>query len=131
MDKSHEIGRRLRKLREIRGWETHRLAHEAGLSQSYIYKLEHDDRPNVAGVVLSRLATVLDTTTDYLIGRTPDPNPPPPIGYEMEVSQAIRLRHLAHRLGQLSTLRQQQFMDLAEMVADLVDEGRQQAAETD
>ena len=54
MDNASEMGRRLRRLREIKGWETNRLAREAGLSQSYIYKLEHDDRPNVAGVVLSQ-----------------------------------------------------------------------------
>ena len=131
MDKTYDIGRRLRRLREIKGWETNRLAQEAGLSQSYIYKLEHDDRPNVAGVVLSRLATVLETTTDYLIGRTPDPNPPPPLGYEMEVGQAMRLRHLAQRLGKLPAVRQQQFIDLAEMVVELVEEGSQRALGTD
>jgi transcriptional regulator with XRE-family HTH domain len=124
MDQSSDVGRRLRRLREIKGWETNRLAQEAGLSQSYIYKLEHDDRPNVAGVVLSRLATVLDTTTDYLLGRTPDPNPPPPLGYEMDIAQAIRLRHLAERMGKLSPGRQQQFMDLAEALAELVEEAR-------
>ena len=122
MDKSSEVGRRLRRLREIKGWETNRLAREAGLSQSYIYKLEHDDRPNVAGVVLSRLATVLDTTTDYLVGRTPDPSPPPPLGYEMDLAQAIRLRRLGERLGKLPAGRQQQLMDLAEALADLVEE---------
>jgi len=131
MDKSFDIGRRLKRLREIRGWETNRLAQEAGLSQSYIYKLEHDDRPNVAGVVLSKLARVLDTTTDYLIGRTPDPNPPPPLGYEMEVGEAMRLRRLAQRLGKLSAVRQQQFMDLAEMVVDLVEDGTPQPSGTD
>ena len=125
MDKSSEVGRRLRRLREIKGWETNRLAREAGLSQSYIYKLEHDDRPNVAGVVLSRLATVLDTTTDYLIGRTNDPNPPPILGYEMDMAQAIRLRRLGERLGKLPADRQQQFIDLAEMLVDLVEESSQ------
>jgi len=124
MDQTSDVGRRLRRLREIKGWETNRLAQEAGLSQSYIYKLEHDDRPNVAGVVLSRLATVLDTTTDYLVGRTADPNPPPPLGYEMDVTQAMRLRRLGERLGKLPPGRQQQFMELAEAVVDLVEEAR-------
>jgi len=122
MDTTSDIGRRLRRLREIKGWDTNGLAREAGLSQSYIYKLEHDDRPNVAGVVLSRLATVLDTTTDYLVGRTADPSPPPPPGYEMEVAQGMRLVHLARRLGKLPAQRQQQFMDLAEMMVELVEE---------
>ena len=122
MDKISEVGRRLKRLREIKGWETNRLAREAGLSQSYIYKLEHDDRPNVAGVVLSQLATALDTTTDYLIGRTADPNPPPPPGYEMEVAQSMRLLHLARRLGRLPAQRQQQFMDLAEGLVELLEE---------
>jgi len=122
MDNASEMGRRLRRLREIKGWETNRLAREAGLSQSYIYKLEHDDRPNVAGVVLSQLATALDTTTDYLIGRTADPNPPPPPGYEMEVAQAMRLLRLARRLGKLPAQRQQQFMDLAEGLVELLEE---------
>jgi transcriptional regulator with XRE-family HTH domain len=122
MDNIPNIGRRLRRLREIKGWETNRLAQEAGLSQSYIYKLELDDRPTVAGVVLSRLATALETTTDYLVGRTADPNPPPPPGYEMEVGQAMRLLHLARRLGKLPAQRQQQFMDLAEALVELVEE---------
>ena len=122
MDKTSDIGRRLRRLREIKGWETIRLAQEAGLSQSYIYKLEHDDRPNVAGVVLSKLATVLETTTDYLVGRTADPNPPPPPGYEMEMAQGMRLVRLARRLGKLPADRQSQFMDLAEAMAELVEE---------
>lgn len=122
MDKTSDIGRRLRRLRDIKGWDTNRLAGEAGLSQSYIYKLENDDRPNVAGVVLSRLAAALDTTTDYLVGRTADPNPPPPLGYEMDVAQAIRLHHLARRLARLSPARQQRFVDLAEMLLDLVED---------
>jgi transcriptional regulator with XRE-family HTH domain len=69
------IGPRLRSLREERGLDVGQLAYKTGLHPSTIHKIEAGDRPNASGTVLARLADVLETTTDYLLGRTNDPSP--------------------------------------------------------
>lgn len=53
------LGARLRSLREDRGWEPGQLAYKAGVSAAYVYKLENNERPNVSGVILARIAEIL------------------------------------------------------------------------
>lgn len=113
------IGSRIRILREQKGWEILQLARAGRVSHSYIYKLEHNERPNVAGVVLARLADALDTTTDYLLGRTPDPAPVPAPVDALRVEHALRLRELAERVARLPDGRQGPVIDLALRVAAL------------
>ncbi len=72
---TRRLGPRLRSLREDRDLDVGQLAYKAGLHPSTIRKIEAGDRPNASGVLLVRLADALDTTTDYLLGRTDDPAP--------------------------------------------------------
>lgn len=69
--------RRIVALREKQGLLQPDLAQLAQIEQSYVSKLERGLAPNVSGVVLARIATALETTTDYLLGLSDDPNPRP------------------------------------------------------
>ncbi len=51
------------------------LAETAGVAASYISMIETGKRTKVGGPTLSRIARVLNTTTDYLLGLTDDPRP--------------------------------------------------------
>lgn len=51
------------------------LAYKAGISISSIHRIEAGERPNTSGVILGQIAEALQTTVDYLIGRTDDPGP--------------------------------------------------------
>jgi len=66
-------GQRLRQLRRSRGLPAHRLAKEASVSTRHIWRLEAGTRPNVRAVTLARIALVLETSLDYLVGLTDDP----------------------------------------------------------
>lgn len=69
-------GNRLRALRHEREMSADRLARLTGLTTHHIYRLERDERPNVWGTTLAKLAVALQTTTDYLLSLTDDPRPP-------------------------------------------------------
>ena len=74
------LGGRILKLRRARGWSTTVLAAklvERGclVGQSKITSIETGNNPGVTTATLAALADVLDTTTDYLLGRTDDPTP--------------------------------------------------------
>ena len=71
------VATRIKSLREQRGLDVAQVANMSGISGSHIYRIEAGDRPNVSGVVIGQLAKALDTTTDYLVGLTDDPNPRP------------------------------------------------------
>jgi len=49
------------------------LLKEGGISKSFIYDLEKRDRTPSAEVLL-KLAEALDVSTDYLLGRTDNPD---------------------------------------------------------
>lgn len=63
-------GDRLRSVRKIRKMPIKQLAMLTGLSETQIYRLERDQRPNVYAVTLGRIAMVLQTNIEYLIGIT-------------------------------------------------------------
>jgi transcriptional regulator with XRE-family HTH domain len=75
------LGARILKLRAARGWSTLVLAaklaeHGWKGGASKITHIEAENkRAGVTGPTLLALADVLDTTTDYLLGRTDDPTP--------------------------------------------------------
>jgi len=50
------LGARIKSLREYRGWDVGQLAYKSHISAGYIYKLESNARPNVAGIILAQLA---------------------------------------------------------------------------
>ena len=63
---------RIKILRLDRRMRAAEVAAEAGISVAQVYRLEAGDRPNVAAVTLARIAQVLDTTMEYLLGLTDD-----------------------------------------------------------
>ncbi len=67
-------GERVRALRHRRAISADDLGRKTELSIRHIYRLEGNERPNVWGVTIARLALALDTTTDYLLGLTDDPD---------------------------------------------------------
>jgi ribosome-binding protein aMBF1 (putative translation factor) len=67
-----ELGRRVRELREQRGWNQTQLAHEAGMTQSAVARFEAGGTiPTLP--VLERLARALDAELDVKL--TPKPAP--------------------------------------------------------
>ena len=55
-----EVGRKVRELREARGWSQEELGFEAGLHRNYIGGIERGER-NVAIVNIAKLAKALGT----------------------------------------------------------------------
>ncbi|MBN2005208.1 MAG: helix-turn-helix transcriptional regulator [Anaerolineae bacterium] len=68
-------GQRLRALRQQHGWSAERLARRADLSTRHVWRLERNHRPQVAAVTVARLALALETTLEFLLGLTDDPQP--------------------------------------------------------
>jgi len=62
------FGRRLRQLREARGWDRHKAAKELGVHYSTIAKWENDERFPSGQDMLSRIATVFGVSLDELLG---------------------------------------------------------------
>ncbi len=114
------IGARIRSLREDRGWEAGQLGYKAEVSTSMIYKLETNERPNVSGVILDRLATALGTSVDYLMGRTNDPRPHPPADdLEDDPELILRRQRLADRIANLPPDRQIRVMDAITVLTEV------------
>jgi transcriptional regulator with XRE-family HTH domain len=70
-----DIGDRIKALRKKRGLTQVQLSRLSGVSQSNVSQYERFIEPSASA--LSKIATALDTTVDYLVGRTDDPEPPP------------------------------------------------------
>lgn len=61
------LGKRIISLREKKGWSQRELARRVNLNVSVMNRIELDDRP-VKDHELAKLANVLNTTTDFLLG---------------------------------------------------------------
>lgn len=70
------IGARVRSLRENKSWSQEDLAKASGLKRSHISLIENSERTPGA-VSLVKLADALETSLDFLTGRSDDPNPRP------------------------------------------------------
>lgn len=68
------IGQKIINLREHKNWTQRELANRIGLNSSVMNRIESGDRP-IKDFELDKIASVLDTTTDYLLGRTDNPEP--------------------------------------------------------
>lgn len=70
-----KTGQRIVNLRENKNWSQRELAKRVDLNASVMNRIESGERP-IKDFELDKIASVLDTTTDYLLGRTDNPNPP-------------------------------------------------------
>ena len=93
-------GSRVRELRERRGLTQGQLAYKADTTSSQISRLENDERPGAQAVLLGRIAAILDTSIDYLLGNTDDPMPPMPV-QSGDGKPDPRLQRLADQLIQM------------------------------
>ena len=72
-------GQHLRALRQARGWDQRRLAHQAGVSPPVVSRLERGLQGDVNASVLVALARSLDTSVDALLVEYREPTPTEPI----------------------------------------------------
>lgn len=70
-----DVGSRVKLLRERRGWSQTRLAKETGISNSVLSRIETNEKKTIDHKLTSKIADALHTTTDYLLGKTENPNP--------------------------------------------------------
>jgi transcriptional regulator with XRE-family HTH domain len=64
-----DLGQRLRRFREDRGWTQAALAEHAGVSKPYLSELEGDAGRRPSGQILLQLADALGVTVADLLGR--------------------------------------------------------------
>jgi transcriptional regulator with XRE-family HTH domain len=64
-----KLGSKLKKLRLNKGWTLERLAKEASSSKSYMWEIENG-HTTPSCILLSRLASSLHTTQDFLLDDT-------------------------------------------------------------
>jgi transcriptional regulator with XRE-family HTH domain len=76
-----DLGQRLRRFRDERGWTQAALAEHAGVSKPYLSELESGAGRRPSGQILLKLADALGVTVADLLGRqvlpTQDPDIPP------------------------------------------------------
>lgn len=70
-----DIGKRIIRLRESKEWSQRELAKRVNLNVSVMNRIESGERP-VRDHELVAIASVLDVSTDYLLGREEKPNRP-------------------------------------------------------
>ena len=68
-----DIGKRIVHLRELKGWSQREIALRVKLNVSVMNRIESGERP-VKDQELADIARALDTTSDYLLGITDNPN---------------------------------------------------------
>jgi transcriptional regulator with XRE-family HTH domain len=62
-----DTGKRVRQLREQRGWSVQELAEAAGVPRQYVYDLEGGVRVSITNIVAASIG--LNVSVDYLLGR--------------------------------------------------------------
>jgi transcriptional regulator with XRE-family HTH domain len=68
------IGQRIKKLREKKNWLQKDVGEKIGVSSATINRYEKGFRQPDPDTI-NRLCDIFNTTTDYLLGRTDNPNP--------------------------------------------------------
>ncbi|SDM69473.1 helix-turn-helix domain-containing protein [Sediminibacillus halophilus] len=68
------IGNRVRNQRKKKGYSITELARAAHVSKSYLSYIERDIQQNPSLQILSKIASALDTSIDYLLGQQPEDN---------------------------------------------------------
>lgn len=64
------LGDKIRTLRKQLGWTLERLAEETESSKSYIWELENKNPPRPSAEKLTKIASKLGVTTEYLLDQT-------------------------------------------------------------
>jgi len=70
-----DLGQRLKKQRERRGWTLRELARHAKIDAGWLSRLETGERRNLSLEAAARLALALGVSVDYLAGLTDRPQP--------------------------------------------------------
>lgn len=104
------IGKRVKALREECGLSQGQLAARAGFTRSQISHIEKHEGAGVQAVAVDRLAAVLHTTSNYLLGLTDDPTPLPP-GWQADQARLAQLQRLVEQVAQLPWERQERIID--------------------
>ena len=78
------LGERVLVQRRRKGLTQGQLATHAGVNKMTIWRLEHNAILDVKGQVISKMADVLECSTDYLLGREDEPE-----DSEMEPADAV------------------------------------------
>src|SRR5690625_3961709 len=73
---NNTVPKRLKKLREQRGWSKSYVAKRLGFKGVSTYANWEYGLRSPDNEVISKLADIYDTTTDYILGRTENPDPP-------------------------------------------------------
>jgi SOS-response transcriptional repressors (RecA-mediated autopeptidases) len=85
------LGQRLRMLRHERKWRQKDVADRLGITES-AYGFYEQGRREPSNETLHKLAEIFDVTTDYLLGRTDDPNGwLPPDAEPIDPDRLVRL----------------------------------------
>jgi transcriptional regulator with XRE-family HTH domain len=71
------VGKRLRQRRTGQQLSQQELAARMQVPQGWISELEKGKRPHLEADTIYRVCQALDCTTDYLVGLSDDPTPPP------------------------------------------------------
>jgi HTH-type transcriptional regulator, competence development regulator len=91
-----QVGDRIRELREERNWSQREFAKRVGINYSVVNRIELGKR-NVEDHELAKIADVFGVTTDYLLGRTNNPNPPE--NDDKELGTLARINQLIKEYG--------------------------------
>jgi HTH-type transcriptional regulator, competence development regulator len=91
-----QVGDRIRELREERDWSQREFAKRVGINYSVVNRIELGKR-NVEDHELAKIADVFGVTTDYLLGRTDNPNPPE--NDDKELGTLARINQLIKEYG--------------------------------
>jgi transcriptional regulator with XRE-family HTH domain len=65
-----ELGLNIKHARERKGWTLNKLKQESGVGYATIHDIENGKSQSITSVNLERIAKVLDTTTNDLLGIT-------------------------------------------------------------
>ncbi len=106
------IGRRVREIRQARGWTQSDLVQASGLSLSYITKLESGYVRSPQWATIQRLATVLEVPVERLLGQS---TTDVPHGETRQILAPVELRLVARRLRQVAAV----LLEMAERVETL------------
>ena len=73
MDKSNTLGSRIKERRKLLKLTAHKLAVKCGISATTLYRAERGDILQLKSDALRQLANELQTSIDFLVGRTDKP----------------------------------------------------------